>query len=68
MEDITDADYNHAENVSKDLGIQNLRKCHDLYVLSNTLLLVVVLQRWCDKCIEIYKIDTAYFLLAPRIA
>ena len=32
MEDITDADYAHAERVCKDFEIKNLGEYHDLYV------------------------------------
>ena len=40
MEDITDADYVHAKRVCKDFEIINLGEYHDLYVQSDTLLLV----------------------------
>ena len=39
MEDITDADYVHAERVCYDFEIKNLGEYHDLYVQSDTLLL-----------------------------
>ena len=34
MEDITDADYTHANGVLKDFKMENLGECHDLYVQS----------------------------------
>ena len=37
MEDITDADYMHAERVCKDFEIKNLGEYHDLYLKSDTL-------------------------------
>ena len=37
-EDITDADFVHAERVCKDFRIKNLGEYHDLYVQSDTLL------------------------------
>ena len=40
MEDIADADYAHARRVCKDFEIKNLGEYHDMYVHSNTLLLV----------------------------
>ena len=40
MEDITDADYVHEKRVCKDFEIINLGEYHDLYVQSDTLLLV----------------------------
>ena len=43
MEDITDVNYKHAKRVSKGFQIQKLGEYHDLYVQSNTLLLVDIL-------------------------
>ena len=38
MEDISDIDYGHANNVFKGFKLESLGDCHDLYVQSNTLL------------------------------
>ena len=46
MEDITDADYAHAKRVCKDFEIKNLGEYYDLYVQSDTLLLVDVLENF----------------------
>ena len=47
MKDITDADYMHAiKRVCKDLEITNSREYRDLYVQSNTLLLVDVFENF----------------------
>ena len=37
MEDITDVDYRHANNVFKKFGLKNLGEYHDLYVQSDML-------------------------------
>ena len=68
LEDITDKDYEHAQKVWKVFGIKNLDEYHDLYVQSNTLLLADVFENFRDKCIEIYELDPAHFLSAPRLA
>ena len=68
MEDITDADYTHAKRVCKDFGIKNLGEYHDLYVQSDTLLLVDVFENFRNMCLEIYELDSAKFLSAPRLA
>ena len=39
MEDITDADHRHANNVFKKFKLKHLGEYHDLYVQSDTLLL-----------------------------
>ena len=41
---------------------------HDLYVQRDTLLLADVFENFRDKCIEIYGLDPAHFLSAPRLA
>ena len=38
MEDVTDADYEHANTVCKYFEIKNLGEYHDLYAQSDTLL------------------------------
>ena len=68
LEDITDKDYEHAQKVWKVFGIKNLGGYHDLYVQSDTLLLADVFENFRDKCIEIYELDPAHFLSAPRLA
>ena len=49
MEDITDADYRHAKIVCKDFEIKHLGEYHDLYVQSDTLLLLMY-----SRTLEIY--------------
>ena len=68
MEDITDTDYRHANKVSKELEIKNLREYHDLYVQSDTLLLADVFENFRNMCIKVYELDPAQFLTAPRLA
>ena len=68
LEDITDKDYEHAQKVWEVFEMKNLDEYHDLYVQSNTLLLGAVFETFRDKCIEIYELDPAHFLSAPRLA
>ena len=68
LEDIIDKDCEHAQKVWEDLGIKNLGMYHDLYVQSDTLLLVDVFENFRDTCIEIYELDPAHFLSAPGLA
>ena len=67
MKDITDIDNRHAKNVFKEFKMNNLGYYHDLYVQSHTLLLADVFKNFRNKCIEIYKLDPAYFLSATTL-
>ena len=66
LEDITDKDYNHAQKVFEEY-CTDMGDYHDLYVQTNTLLLADVFEKFRDKCIEIYGLDTSYFLSAPGL-
>ena len=68
MEDITDVDHRHVKRVFKSLNNKNLGNYHDLYVQSDTLLLAGVFENFRNKCIEIYELDHAHFLLGPGLA
>ena len=44
MEDITDVDYRHAERVFKNFDNKSLGDYYDLYVQSDTLLYLIILE------------------------
>ena len=52
----------------KSLNNKNFGDYHNLYVKSDTLLLADVSKNFRNKCIEIYELDPAHFLSAPRFA
>ena len=62
MEDISDIDYRHANNVFKRFKFENLGDYHDLYVQSDTLLLADVFNNFRDMCIKEYELDPPQFL------
>ena len=66
-EHIIDEDYAHAQKADT-FKIKKLGEYHDLYVQSDKLLLADVFENVRDKCIEIYELDPAHFLSAPRPA
>ena len=68
MEDITDIDYKNAKRIFRELKINNLGDYHDLYVKSDTLLLVNIVENFRNKCLETYELDPAYFLSLPGLA
>ena len=57
MGDITDADYKHAKRVCKGFKIKNVGEYHDLYVQSDTLLLINIFNSFPDICVKIYEPD-----------
>ena len=57
MEDITEADYKHGKRVSKDFKTKNLRDYNDLYLESDTTLLVDVFENFRDMFLGIYELD-----------
>ena len=67
MEDITDVDYRQAKRVLKYFNNKNLGEYLDLY-LDDTLLFADVFENFRNKCMEIFELDPAHFLYAPRLA
>ena len=68
MENIDDIDYRHGNNVFKIFKLKDLGEDHDLYVQSNTLLLVDVFENVRNMCIKVYEVDPAHFLSLPGLA
>ena len=68
MENITEMDYIHANNVFKTFKLNNLGDYHDLYVQSDTLLLADVFENFRKACIETYELDPAHFISLPGLA
>ena len=68
MEDISDLDYRHANNVFKRFKLENFGDYHDLYVQSDTLLLADVFNNFRDTCIKEYELDLAHFLSLSGLA
>ncbi|XP_065650921.1 uncharacterized protein LOC136079131 [Hydra vulgaris] len=65
-EDIIDDDYSHAQNVWKEFNCKTFRDYHDLYKVSDVLLLADVFENFKDVCMKNYKLDPAY--TSPRLA
>ena len=64
MENIADTDYRHATRVFKKLKLKSLAQYHDLYIQSDTIQLA---ENFRNICIEVYELDPAHFLSAPRL-
>ena len=68
LEDITDKDYEQAQNIWEVSEINNLGEYHDLYLQCDTLLLADIFEKFRDACIEIYGLEPSQFLSAPGLA
>ena len=68
MDNISDENYDHAKRDCQNFEIKCLREYHDLYAQSDAALLVDVFENFRNMCLEIYEIDSAYFLSAPGLA
>ena len=62
LENITEVDYIHAKNVFKTFKLNNLGDYHDLYVRSDTLLLVDAFENFRNVCLSNYELDPAHFV------
>ena len=54
--------------VFENLINKNLGAYDDLYLQSDTLLLVDVFENFRNMCIKVYELDPAHFLSAPGLA
>ena len=68
LENISEIDYAHANNVFKKFNINNLGEYHDLYVKSDTLLLADIFKNFRQTCLKNYELDPAHFVSLPRLA
>ena len=68
MENISEIDYAHANNVFKKFNINNLGEYHDLYVRSDTFLLADIFENFRQSCLEHYELDPAHFVSLPGLA
>ncbi|XP_065654868.1 uncharacterized protein LOC136081480 [Hydra vulgaris] len=67
-EDLSDDDYSHAQIVWKDFNCKTFRDYHDLYNVSDVLLLADVFENFRDLCINIYDLDPAWYYTSPGLA
>ena len=68
MEDVSNTDYKHANNVFRKFNLNNLGDYHDLYVKSDTLLLADVFENFRNARVNNYELDPAHFVSLPGLA
>ena len=68
MANVSEDDYEHAQRVWKEFRIRNLGEYHDLYLLTDVILLANVFEAFKDTCLEHYSLDPAHFYTSPGLA
>jgi hypothetical protein len=67
-EDISDADYQRAQNVWNVFGMKTMRDYHDLYLKTDVLLLADVMENFRKVCKTNYGLDPMWYYTAPGLA
>ena len=67
-EGVKSEDYVFASEVFDSFNCTDLGMYHDLYLLTDTILLACVFESFRDMCLEYYKLDPVYYLSQPGVA
>ena len=66
--DISSEDYEHAKTVWEEFGCKTLRDYHNLYNVSDVLLLADIFENFRDVCSKNYALDPAWYYTSPGLA
>ena len=64
----TDDEYDHAKKVWKTFNITTMGEYHDLYLVSDVLLLTDVFKNFRKTCMQYYKLDPCHYFTSPGLS
>ena len=67
-EPLSQSDYEHAQTLWREFNICDMGEYHDLYVLTDVLLLADVFENFCTICLTSYGLDPAHYYTSPGLA
>ena len=67
-EHITDDEYIHAKEVRDTFYIKTMGEYHDLYLVSDVLLLTDVFENFRKTCMQYYKLDPCHYFTSPGLS
>lgn len=66
--DVSDQDYEFAQNIWRKFNIETLGDYSDLYMKTDILLLADVFENFRTTCFNIYKLDPAHYYTTPGLS
>jgi len=65
---VTEEEYQHAQRVWNTLGMRTLGDYHDLYLMTDVLLLADVFENFRNACLWNYELDPAHYVSLPSFS